>query len=111
MITNLFVQSLVSLISQEVNLTVKALTRCKCLEQYEGSAVKFKTRFRTHKSDVKTNIEKCESARLFNSKCYHDTNAFQYLKVQFTEVHCNNLGNIEDILWTGKSTGSPIYWP
>ena len=26
----------------------------KCLEQYVGSAIKFKSRFRIHKSDTKT---------------------------------------------------------
>ena len=26
----------------------------KCLEQYVGSAIKFKSRFRIHKSDIKT---------------------------------------------------------
>ena len=65
-----------------------------------GSAVKFKTRFRIHRSDVKTKTGRCRSARHFNSKCYHDTNPFQYLKIQFMEqVHSNNLENIEDILW------------
>ena len=76
------------------------ITFSKCLEQYVGSAVKFKTRFRIHKSDIETKKERCGSARHFNSKCYHDTNLFQYLKVHLIEqVHCNNLENIEDILW------------
>ena len=56
------------------------ITCSKCLEQYVGSAVKFKTRFRIHKSIIKTKKERCGSARHFNSKCYHDTNFFQYLK-------------------------------
>ena len=44
--------------------------------------------------------------RHFNSKCYHNTNTFQYLKVQLIEqVHCNNLENIEDILWDREK-----YW-
>ena len=29
------------------------------LEQYVGSAVKFKTRFHIHKSDIKTKKERC----------------------------------------------------
>ena len=75
------------------------ITRCKCLEQYVGSAIKFKTRFRIHKSDIKTKKERCGSARHFNSKYYHDTNLFQYLKVQLIEqVQSNNLDNIEDVL-------------
>ena len=48
-------------------LNVIYLTTCsKCLKQYAGSAVKFKTRFRIHKSDIKTKKEGCGSARYFN---------------------------------------------
>ena len=75
-------------------------TFSKCLEQYLGSAVKFKTRFRIRKSDIKTKKERCGSARDFNSKSYHDTNPFKYLKVQLIEqVQSNNLENIEDDVW------------
>ena len=82
------------------------ITCSKCLEQYVGSAVKFKTRFRIHKSDIKTKKERCGRARHVNSKCYHDINPFQYLKVQLIEqVHCNDLKNIEDILWDREK-----YW-
>ena len=82
------------------------ITRCKCLEQYVGSAIKFKTRFRIHKSDIKTKKERCGSARHFNSKCYHDTNPFQYLKVQLDkQVQSNSLKNIEDVLWNWEK-----YW-
>ena len=41
-------------------------------EQYVGSAVNFKTRFRIDKSVIKTKKERCGSPRHFNSKCYHD---------------------------------------
>ena len=53
----------------------------ECLEQYLGSAVKFKITFCIHKSDIKTKKKRCGSARHFYSKCFHDTNLFQYLKV------------------------------
>ena len=39
-------------------------TYSKCLEHYVGSAVKFKTGFRIHKSDIKTKKERCGSARI-----------------------------------------------
>ena len=85
---------------------VYLITYSKCLEQYVGSAVKFKTRFRIHRSDIKTKKERYGSARHFNNKCYHDTNPFQYHEVQLIEqFHCNNLKNIEDILW-----GRENYW-
>ena len=75
------------------------ITCSTCLEQYVGTAVKFKTRFRILKSDIKTKKERCGSAKHFNSQCYHDTNPFRYLKGQLIEqVHSNNLDNIEDVL-------------
>ena len=45
------------------------ITCFKYLEQYVGSAVRFKNRFCIHKSDMKTKKKRCESARHFNSKC------------------------------------------
>ena len=52
------------------NINVIYLITCsKCLEQYVGSAVKFQTRFRIHKSDIKTKMKKCGSNRHFSS--YH----------------------------------------
>ena len=68
--------------------------------------VKFKTRFRIHKRDIKTKKERCGSARHLNSKCYHDNNPFQYLKVNLIEqVQSNSLENIEDVLWDRET-----YW-
>ena len=84
----------------ESNNIIYLITCSKCLEQYVGSAVKFKTRFCIHKSDIKTKKERCGSARHFNSKCYHDTNPFQYLKDQLNkQVQSNSLKNIEEVLW------------
>ena len=78
----------------------------KCLEQYVGLSVKFKTISHNYKSDIKTKKERCWSTRHFNSKSYHDTDPFQYLKVQLIEqVQSNNLENIKDILWDREK-----YW-
>ena len=78
----------------------------KYLEQYVGLSVKFKTIFHNYKSDIKTKKERCWSTRHFNSKSYHDTDPFQYLKVQLIEqVQSNNLENIKDILWDREK-----YW-
>ena len=81
-------------------INVIYFTSCsKCLEQYVGSAVKFKTRLNIYKSDIKTKSERCGSARYFNSKCYHDTNPLQYLKIQLiSRCIISNLENIEDSL-------------
>ena len=40
------------------------ITCSKCREKYIGSAIKF----RTHKSDIKTNKDRCGTARDFNNK-------------------------------------------
>ena len=59
-----------------------------------------------HKSNIKTKKERCGSVRHFNSKCYHDTNHFQYLKVQLIEqIESNSSENIEDVLWDREK-----YW-
>ena len=54
----------VQLNCESINV-IYLITCSKCLEQYVGSAVKFKTRFRIHKSDIKTKKERCGSARHF----------------------------------------------
>ena len=45
------------------------ITYSTCREQYEGSAINFKLRFRIHKSGIKTNKDRCGTARHFNNKC------------------------------------------
>ena len=77
------------------------ITCIKYLEQYVGSATKFKSRFRIQKSDIKTKKERCGTARHFNNKCCHSSNPFVYLRVQLIEkVYCiYDDCNTEDILW------------
>ena len=63
-----------------------------CKQQYIGSALSFKQRFRTHKSDINTNKDRCGSARHFNYVCCHPSNPYNYLKVQLIEqVLCNGV--------------------
>ena len=47
---------------------VYLITCMKCLEQYVGSAIKFKSRFRVYKSDIKTKKDHCGTANHFNKK-------------------------------------------
>ena len=76
------------------------LITCKnCLQQYVGSATNFKNRFRIHKSDIKTNKDRCGTAKHFNGMCKNDNNIFQFLSVQIIEQVCSNATNIEEILW------------
>ena len=83
------------------------ITCMKCLEQYVGSAIKFKRRFRIDEYDIKTKKDPCETARHFNKKCCNSSNPFVYLRVQLIEkVYCiYDDCNIEDILWDGEK-----YW-
>ena len=80
------------------------ITCMKCLEQYVGSATKFKSTFWIHKSDIKTKKDRCGTARHFNNKCCHSSNPFLYLRVKLIEkVYCiYNDCSIEDILWDRK---------
>ena len=76
------------------------ITCSNCSEQYEGSAINFKQRFSIHKSDSKTNKDRCGTSRHFNNKCCSPNNKHAHLKVQIIEkVFNNNQYSIEDLLW------------
>ena len=80
------------------------ITCMKCLEQYVGSAIKFESRFRIHKSDIKTRKDRCGTAKHVNNTCCNSSNL---LHVQLiAKVYCiyDNC-NIEDILWDREK-----YW-
>jgi len=68
-----------------------------CNDQYVGSALDFKSRFRIHKSDIKTKKDRCGTARHFNTKCIDALNPHKFLKVQIIEsvqVDCNLDGKL-----------------
>ena len=69
-----------------------------CYDQYAGSALDFKSRFRIYKSDIKTKKDRCGTARHFNTKCTDSSNPHKFLKVQIIEsVQCDY--NLEGKLW------------
>ena len=71
-----------------------------------GSAINFKQRFRIHKSDIKTNKDRCGTARHFNNKYCGPNSNHAYLKIQIIEqVFNNNQFSIEDLLWEREK-----YW-
>ena len=87
---------------------IYVITCIKCLEQYVDSAIKFRNRFRIHKSDIKTKKDRFRTARHFNNKCCNPSNSFVYLRVQLLieKVYCiYDDCNIEDILWNREK-----YW-
>ena len=76
------------------------ITCSNCREHYVGSAFNYKQRFRIHKYDIKTNEDRCGTARHFNDKCCGPNNKYDYLKIQVIEqVFNNNRFSIEDLLW------------
>ena len=92
--------------------TIIYLIMClKCLEQYVGSAIKFKSRFEIHKPDIKTKKVHRGTARYFGNKCCHSSNPFVYLRVQlFEKVYCIYDDCItEDILWVREKYLHPNY--
>ena len=69
-----------------------------CDDQYVGHALHFKSRFRIHKSDVKTKKDRCVTARHFNTKCTDSSNPHKFLKIQIIEsAQCDY--NQEGKLW------------
>ena len=55
------------------------LVECSnCKQQYIGSALNFKQRFGIHKSDIKTNKDRCGTTRYFNNVCCHPSNPHFY---------------------------------
>ena len=56
-------------------------------DRYVGSALDFKSRFRIHKSDIKTKKGRCGTARYFNTKCTDSFNPHKFLKVQIIQYN------------------------
>ena len=75
-----------------------------CYDQYVWSALDFKSRFRIHKSDIKTKKDRCGTARHFNTKCTDSSNPHKFLKVQIIESVQNDY-NLEGKLWEREK-----YW-
>ena len=73
---------------------------------YRIGAINFKQRFRILKFDIKTNKDRCGTARHVNSKCFSPNNKHGYLKVQITEqVFNDNQFSNEGLLWEREK-----YW-
>ena len=70
-----------------------------------ASATNFKSHFRIHKSDIKTNKDRCGTAKHLNGKCKNDNNIFQFLSFQIIEQAYSNTTYIEELLWPREK-----YW-
>ena len=70
----------------------------KCEDQYIGSASDFKARFRIHKSDIKSQKDRCGTPRHFNAKCCDVQNPHRSLQAQLIESVVNDL-DLANKLW------------
>ena len=71
-----------------------------CNEQYVGSAIDFKKRFRIHKSDINTKKDRCGVARHFTNKCRDPQNPHAFLKIQpIEQVRVKEESKLDDTLW------------
>ena len=77
------------------NNVIYLITCQSCLEHYVGSATNFKSRFRIHKSDIKTKKDICGMAKHFSGMCKNGNNFFQFLSVEIIEQVCSNATDIE----------------
>ena len=77
------------------------LLSCKnCGKQYVGSAIKFKERFRIHKSDINTRKIRCGMANHLLNVCCSSFSKFEFLQVQLIEqVFIKDGQDIEKVLW------------
>ena len=81
-------------------IVIYLITCDKCKNEYTGSAVDFKPRFRVRKSDIKTKKEHCGTFRHFNEKCLCSTSPFGFVKVQIIEqFYSEDLFNIGEVVW------------
>ena len=75
------------------------LVSCKnCGDQYIGSAIDFKARFRNHKSDMKTKKDRCCTATHLNTKWFDVQNLQKFLQVQLIELEVSGL-DLGNKLW------------
>ena len=75
-------------------------------DQYVGSALDFKSRFRIHKSDIKTKNDRCGTSRHFNTKCDYNLEGKlwereRYWQCQlFTNTH--GMNSVSDLYSTKR---------
>ena len=75
------------------------LTLSACKEQYVGSMIKFKERFRVHKSYITTGKDRCGVAKNFIWKS-SDNNKLVNFKVQLIKHIGYDNDNIDSNLWS-----------
>ena len=74
------------------------ISSSNCDDLYVGSVLDFKSRFRIHKSDIKSKKDRCGTASHFNTECTDISNSHKFLKIQIIEsVQCDY--NLEGKLW------------
>ena len=82
------------------------------LEQYVGSAEKFNSSFRIHKSGIKTKKDRSGATKHFNNKYYHSSNSFIYTCGQLIgKIYCifDDCNPFEIFYDAEKNIGNPNY--
>ena len=83
-----------------------------CNEQYAGSAIDFKKRFRIHRSDINTKKDRCGVARHFNNKCREPQNLVFFKNTTNRTSWCKGGEHASMIPFgTEKNIGKPYCLP
>ena len=81
-------------------LYIYLISCTNCKEQYVGSVIDFKKRFRIQKSDINSKKDRCGVARHFTNKCWDPQNPHAFLKIQpIEQVSVKEESKLDDTLW------------
>ena len=81
-------------------LYIYLISCTNCKEQYVGSVIDFKKRFRIQKSDINSKKDRCGVARHFTNKCWYPQNPHAFLKIQpIEQVSVKEESKLDDTLW------------
>ena len=88
------------------------LITCKnCLEQYAGSATNFKNGFRKHKNDIKTNKDRCRTAKHINGMRKNNDKIFSFCMFKLLNKFIVMPQTLTKFYCTAKNIGKAIYLP
>ena len=93
------------------NSVIYLITCKNCLEQYVGSATNFNSRFRIYKSHIKTNKDRCETAKHFSGMFKNDNNIFQFFLFNVLNKFIAMPQTLKKSYGTEKSIGKASYFP
>ena len=88
------------------------LITCKnCREQYVGSATNFMSRFEIHESGIKTNKDRCRTAKNFDGMYKNGNNIFQFFLFKLLNKIIVMPQTLNKIYGAEKNVGNASYLP